>query len=95
MNHRQYREWKKQQLIQQIQQQRLDLAANKTLWLEKTECLDQGWQTLFSLRKYVAIASSIVALYGIRHPGKFIRWSRRAIGIFGTIRLIRKVFPSK
>ncbi|WP_156294092.1 YqjK-like family protein [Serratia oryzae] len=95
MNHRQYREWKKEQLIRQIEQQRLDLVENKTLWLAKTEYLDQGWQTLFNLRKYVAIGSSVVALYGIRHPGKFIRWSRRAFGIFSTIRLIRKVFTAK
>ncbi|KFK95396.1 MULTISPECIES: YqjK-like family protein [unclassified Serratia (in: enterobacteria)] len=95
MNRRQYREWKKQQLIQQIQQQRQDLAANKALWLDKTEYLDQGWQTLASLRKYVAIASSMVALYGIRHPGKFIRWSRRALGVWSTVRLLRKAFPAK
>ncbi|MFC0228196.1 YqjK-like family protein [Serratia aquatilis] len=92
MNHRQYREWKKEQLIRQIQQQRLELTANKVLWLEKTERIDHSWQTLFALRKYIAVGSSIIALYGIRHPSKLIRWSRRALSILGTARLIQKTF---
>ncbi|WP_431224892.1 YqjK-like family protein [Serratia sp. L9] len=95
MNHRQYREWQKEQLIRQIQQQRLDLAASKTLWLEKTEPLDRGWQKVYGLRKYMAVGSSIIALYGIRHPSKLIRWSRRALGLWGTIRLFRKTFSQQ
>ncbi|ANS44929.1 YqjK-like family protein [Serratia inhibens] len=95
MNRRRYLEWRKEKLIRQIQQQRLDLAENKTLWLEKTERIDRGWQTLFGLRKYLVVGSSVMALYGIRHPSKLIRWSRRAFGIFGTIRLIQKTFSSK
>ncbi|AGO57087.1 cell division MukB family protein [Serratia plymuthica 4Rx13] len=78
MNRRRYLEWRKEKLIRQIQQQRLDLAENKTLWLEKTERIDRGWQTLFGLRKYLVVGSSVMALYGIRHPSKLIRWSRRA-----------------
>lgn len=95
MNHREYREWKKEQLIRQIQPQRLDLAASKALWLEKTERLDRGWQTVFGMRKYLAIGSSLVALYGICHPRKLIRWSRCALGLWGTIRLFRKTFSQK
>lgn len=95
MNHRQYRERRKEQLIRQIQQQRLDLAANKTLWLEKTEPFDRSWQTLYGLRKYMAIGSSVIALYGIRHPSKLIRWSRRALSVWGTVRLIRNALPKK
>ena len=42
MNRRRYLEWRKEKLIRKIQQQRLDLAENKTLWLEKTERIDRG-----------------------------------------------------
>ncbi|MGL4528965.1 MAG: YqjK family protein, partial [Citrobacter freundii] len=42
MNRRQYRERRKEQLIRQIQQQRLDLAANKSQWLQKTESFDRS-----------------------------------------------------
>ena len=47
MSRRRYLEWKKERLIRQIQQQRLDLAEHKSLWLEKTERIDRGWQTVF------------------------------------------------
>jgi hypothetical protein len=96
MNRRRYLEWRKEKLVRKIQQQRLDLAENKTLWLEKTERIDRGWQTLFGLRKYLVVGSSVMALYGIRHPSKLIRWSRRAFATWSAIRLIRKtVNPSQ
>ncbi|AHG19732.1 cell division protein FtsH [Chania multitudinisentens RB-25] len=95
MNHRQYRDREKTLLIRQIQQQRLDLAENKALWLEKTERFDHGWQRLFSQRKYVFIGFSIMVLYGIRHPTKLLRWSQRAFGAWSTLRVIRRAFPAK
>ncbi len=39
MSRRRYLEWKKERLIRQIQQQRLDLAEHKSLWLEKPNAL--------------------------------------------------------
>jgi hypothetical protein len=43
----------------------------------------------------MAIGSSVIALYGIRHPSKLIRWSRRALSVWGTVRLIRNALPKK
>ncbi|WPC46519.1 YqjK-like family protein [Serratia marcescens] len=85
----------KERLIRQIQQQRLDLAEHKSLWLEKTERIDRGWQTVFGLRRYLVLGSSVMALYGIRHPSKMIRWSRRAFGAWSAIRLFKKTFSAK
>ncbi|WON76523.1 YqjK-like family protein [Serratia sp. UGAL515B_01] len=95
MNNRQYREWRKEQLIKKIQQQRLDLTETKALWLEKTERIDRSWQNLLVLRKVIAVGSSVIALYGIRHPSKLIRWSRRLFNIWGIARLIQKAFLKK
>ena len=92
MSRRRYLEWKKR-LIRQIQQQRLDLAEHKSLWLEKTERIDRGWQTVFGLRRYLVLGSSVMALYGIRHPSKMIRWSRRAFGAWSAIRLFKRPSP--
>lgn len=83
----------KERLIRQIQQQRLDLAEHKSLWLEKTERIDRGWQTVFGLRRYLVLGSSVMALYGIRHPSKMIRWSRRAFGAWSAIRLFKRPSP--
>lgn len=94
MNHRQYREWQKEQLLRQIQQQRLDLAASKTLWLEKTAPIDHGWQVVYGLRKYIAIGSTIFTFYSLRHPNKLMRWSRRTLSLWGTFRLMRKSYQA-
>ncbi|CDG48510.1 YqjK-like family protein [Serratia symbiotica] len=85
----------KEHLIRQIQQQRLDLAESKTRWLEKTTRIDRSWQMVFGLRRYLVLGSGVMALYGIRHPSKLIRWSRRALGAWGAIRLFKKTFAAK
>ncbi|NIH16392.1 YqjK-like family protein [Serratia symbiotica] len=85
----------KKNLIRQIQQQRLDLAESKTRWLEKTARIDRSWKMVFGLRRYLVLGSGAMALYGIRHPSKLIRWSRRAFGAWGAIRLFKKTFAAK
>ncbi|MCA4825558.1 MAG: cell division protein FtsH [Serratia rubidaea] len=81
---------RKQQLISRIERQRADLGDNKAQWLDKTEHIDRGYQALFGMRKYLLLGSGVVALYGMRHPSKLIRWSRRAFSAWGTVRLLRK-----
>ncbi|NIG62216.1 MAG: cell division protein FtsH [Serratia symbiotica] len=85
----------KKNLIRQIQQQRLDLSESKTRWLEKTACIDRSWQMVLGLRRFLVLCSGVMALYGIRHPSKLIRWSRIAFGAWGTIRLFKKTFTAK
>ncbi|CQJ64139.1 inner membrane protein YqjK [Yersinia intermedia] len=79
-------------LLREIQQQRLDLAHSAAHWIEVTAPYDRGWAQIVGMRKYLMVGSSLVALYGIRHPSKLIRWSRRAVSIWGTIRLFRSTF---
>ncbi|AJJ09602.1 yqjK-like family protein [Yersinia rohdei] len=91
MNRRQLAQ-EKAALIQEIQQQRLDLAQCAAQWVEVTAPYDRGWATMVSMRKYLMVGSSLLALYGIRHPSKLVRWSRRAVSVWGTIRLFRSTF---
>ncbi|WP_145507518.1 YqjK-like family protein [Yersinia alsatica] len=79
-------------LLQEIQQQRLDLANSAAHWLEVTAPYDRGWAKIVGMRKYLMVGSGIVALYGIRHPSKLVRWSRRVVSVWGTIRLFRSTF---
>lgn len=95
MDLRQYREWKKEQLLQQIQLQRMDLARNKTRWLEKTEYIDRGWQAFSGSSKCLAIGSSLIALYAIRHPSMVFRWSNRAFKAWRAFRLLKKALSLK
>ncbi len=79
----------KARLLRKIQQQRLDLTAEKREWFIATAGYDRGWNTLLSFRKYLIAGSSLLALYNISHPSRLVRWTKRALGLLGTIRLIR------
>ncbi|CDH18247.1 YqjK-like family protein [Xenorhabdus bovienii] len=83
---RQQREWRKQQLLLEIQQQRQSLSGCTQHWLDITQPYDKGWQTLSAFKPYVAIGSGIALIYGICHPMKFYRWSRRMVSLLRLIR---------
>ncbi|NDL63572.1 YqjK-like family protein [Acerihabitans arboris] len=83
------------ELLRKIHQQRLDLGAEKRAWYYATARYDRGWNTLLGLRKYLIAGSSLLALYNIRHPSRLILWTKRALGIIGTIRLIRSTLQSR
>jgi len=85
----------KAHLIRKIQQQRLDLASEKQQWLNATAGYDRSWNTLLNLRKYLIAGSSLLALYTIRHPSRLVRWTKRALGLLGTIKLIRSTLLTR
>ncbi|WP_213990847.1 YqjK-like family protein [Sodalis sp. dw_96] len=85
----------KAELLRRIQQQRLDLSMQKREWTYATSRYDRGWIRLVHLRKYLIAGSSLLALYNIRHPSRIIRWTKRAIGILGTLKLIRSTLQSR
>ncbi|MEA9390385.1 YqjK-like family protein [Acerihabitans sp. TG2] len=85
----------KAQLLRKIQQQRLDLAAEKQQWFMATAGYDRSWNMLVNLRKYLIAGSSLFALYTVRHPSRLVRWTKRALGLLGTIRLIRSTLLSR
>lgn len=81
---------RKAHLLSQIQQQRLDLAASRRDWLDATAPLDRGWNTILSLRSWLLVGSSIMAVMSVRHPRFFVRWGRRGLGLWSVWRLISK-----
>lgn len=83
------REKRKALLLSRIQQQRLDLSAGSRDWLEATAVYDRGWNTLVSLRSYALVASSVMAIWTVRHPSFLMRWARRGFGAWSAWRLIR------
>jgi hypothetical protein len=83
------RDKRKALLLSRIQQQRLDLSAGKRDWLEATGAYDRGWLTIMSLRSYAIIASSVMAIWSVRHPSFLMRWGRRGFGAWSAWRLIR------
>lgn len=91
MSQRQEREERKAILLRQIQQQRLDLSASRRDWLEATQTYDRGWSRLVSLRSWVLVASSAMAVVSLRHPRFLVRWARRGFGIWSTWRMARNL----
>ncbi|MEE3662285.1 YqjK-like family protein [Brenneria sp. g21c3] len=86
----QQRDKEKILLLRKIQQQRLDLSANKQYLLKSTAPIDRYWSNLMQWRKYWVVGTGLIAVYGIRHPSRLILWGRRAIGLWGTFRFLRK-----
>ncbi|MBU4681549.1 YqjK-like family protein [Cedecea davisae] len=80
---------RKAHLLSQIQQQRLDLSATRRDWLQVTGPYDRGWNTLLSLRSYAMIASSVLAIWSVRHPSLLMRWAKRGFGAWSAWRMIR------
>lgn len=86
---------RKAKLLRQVQQQRLDLSAEKKQWLERTAGYDSGWLTLISLRRYLAVGSSLMAVWSIRNPRKITRWVRGGLGIWSSWRMVRNYLPRR
>ncbi|WP_118985556.1 YqjK-like family protein [Photorhabdus sp. CRCIA-P01] len=78
---RQKKKLKKQQIMRNIQLQRLELTNNTQLWKSLTEPYDKSWKKLLSLEPYLRLAIRTISLYGLRHPMKFYRLSRHIIRI--------------
>ena len=83
------RQKRKAYLLSQIQQQRLDLTACRRDWLEVTRSYDHGWNTLLSLRSWVLVGSSVMAVWSVRHPSMLVRWARRGFGAWSAWRLVK------
>lgn len=83
------RDERKAELLRQIQQQRLDLSADKVFWLERTARYDRGWLTLVNLRRYVAVGSGLMAVWSVRNPRFITRWAKRGLGLWSTWRVVR------
>nr|WP_314264333.1 YqjK-like family protein [uncultured Moellerella sp.] len=93
-NKRQSLAEKKQRLLAEIAQQRIDLSTSSQHWLKITAPYDRTWQTLVSLRPLLIAGASLLSLYSLRHPKKLVTLGKRAIGTWGIIRTLRNTFGS-
>lgn len=83
------RDQRKAALLSQIQQQRINLSMVKRDWLAVTAPYDRGWHKLISLRRYIVVAGSILAIWNIRRPGKVMRLAKRGVSVWSTWRVAR------
>jgi len=83
---------RKARLLRQIERQRGELSIASHDWLQATEKVDRAWIKLLDMRKYLAVGSSVLAIYSIRHPSFLLRWAKRGFGVWSTVRLVRRTF---
>ncbi|HAK1939081.1 TPA: hypothetical protein H1Q11_005149 [Salmonella enterica] len=94
MNTRERRENRKQQLLQQIAQQRQALSLLKTDWLRMTAPVDRGWQSLYQWRTFIVPGIGIATLYALKSkPRRLVIWPRRALAVWGAMKFIRQRLP--
>ncbi|MBE5254119.1 MAG: YqjK-like family protein [Enterobacterales bacterium endosymbiont of Blomia tropicalis] len=92
---RREREERIHELLNQVQQQRLDLSAARRDWLYGTAHYDRGWLTFLSIRRYLAIGSSALAIWSVRSPNKLMRWAKRGFGLWSTWRMFKAALPQR
>lgn len=85
----------KAELLRLVQQQRLDLSAEKKLFLEATARYDRGWLKLVSLRRFAVVGSGLMAIWSVRHPRRITRWAKRGLGLWSTWRVVRNYLPNR
>ncbi|RPD99166.1 hypothetical protein BBB56_13470 [Candidatus Pantoea deserta] len=95
MSSKQEREARIHALLSDIQQQRLDLSAGRRDFLQSTAHYDRGWLTFLSMRRYLAIGSSALAIWSVRSPNKFMRLLKRGFGVWSTWRMVKAALPPR
>ena len=86
---------RKARLLSQIQQQRLDLTSCRRDWLETTASYDRGWNTFLSLRSWALVGSSVMAVWGVRHPSRLMRVAKRGLGVWSVWRLVKSTLEQQ
>ena len=76
-------------LLIQSQHQGLDLKATRRDWVDVTAAFDRGWNSLLSLRSWILVGSSIMAVRTIRHPNMLVRWAKRGFSVWSAWRLVK------
>ena len=89
------REARIHELLGEVQQQRLDLSASRRDFLLSTAQYDRGWLTFLSMRRYLAIGSSALAIWSVRSPNKFMRLLKRGFGVWSTWRMLKSALPQR
>lgn len=95
MSSKREREARIHALLNDVQQQRLDLSASRRDFLQSTAHYDRGWLTFLSMRRYLAIGSSALAIWSVRSPNKFMRLLKRGFGVWSTWRMLKAALPQR
>lgn len=77
------RHLKKAQLLQRIEQQRVQLSNECQNWLDSTQTLDNSWQRARRHPLLVSAGVALVAVYALRHPRRLLRKGQALFALRG------------
>ncbi|GAA3901284.1 YqjK-like family protein [Halomonas cibimaris] len=82
---------RKRELLDTLEQQRIDIMV-ESLRLERAATpLDRGWHTLRRYKAPLLLAGGGVAWQLLRRPGKALRLGRRALGGYVLLRKLQRL----
>lgn len=82
------------QLLEKIKQERLELAGIVTPWFATLDHDGSTWRKFISMRYYLMTGAILLAVYGIRHPSKIMKWSKQGLWAWGTVKSAQSIFHS-
>ena len=82
---------RKAQLLKHMQADRHLLQQNSVEWLQLTAPVDQGWQAMVRYKPVVLGAAAFLAIRSLRQPLRLVRWSRKALSLWSSYQLLKRV----
>ena len=86
---------RKQQLIQKIEQQRIDLSVSSRDWLHATAPYDRAWQTVIALKPLFIAATGLISIYTIKHPRRIFSLGKKAVAAWSLARTLQSVLAKQ
>ncbi|MBK0004857.1 YqjK family protein [Erwinia sp. S38] len=95
MNSRHERQQRKILLLHKIRSQRAEIRRLGEELDRRMQSVDVIWGMLYQFRAPVMLCSGLLLMRGLRRkPGRLLLYIRRAAGVLGTVRFIRRQFTS-
>lgn len=88
-NKRQLLTIKKQRLIKEIEQQRIELSTASNDWLQATEPYDRTWKVIVTFRPIFMAAAGLLSIYTIKRPKRIFSLGKKALATWSVIRTVR------
>ncbi|MGJ3354157.1 YqjK-like family protein [Providencia sp. Je.9.19] len=80
---------RKQRLVKEIEQQRLDLAISSRDWLQATAPYDRAWQTMVTFKPIFIAVTGLISIYTLKRPKQFFSLGKKAIATWSLVRTVQ------
>ncbi|MBP6122506.1 MULTISPECIES: YqjK-like family protein [Providencia] len=80
---------RKQRLVSQIEQQRIDLSAASRDWLQATSTFDKAWQTVVTFKPIFIAATGLISIYTLKSPKRIFSLGKKALATWSLVRTLQ------